>query len=284
MSNAKRIKISNLTPFQFLAGQVSEISPVNMIIALSGLIYLLFHRSAKPFRIFGWIFLTVYLVLAVQKSKPYYMNPDYFVLMAAGGWAVESFIQRHRMNWIRPVVLILVVFFGAISAPFAIPILHVEDFIAYQKFLGANPPQQERHTMGILPQFFADRFGWENMVKTVTSVYNTLTPEQKDECTIYATNYGEAGAINYYGRRWGLPHAISEHNNYYLWGYGRATGKVIITVGIHPDDWKSEYESVVLAATVVSPYAMPYENNLPVCICLGLKLPIEKAWGPPHYI
>ncbi|HEX9933882.1 MAG TPA: glycosyltransferase, partial [bacterium] len=135
----------------------------------------------------------------------------------------------------------------------------------------------------VLPQFYADHFGWENMAKTVSEIYATLTPEQKKDCVVYGRNYGEAGAINYYRKKYPLPQGISEHNNFYLWGPGPFKGGTIIFIGVPVEDLMDEYTVVEQRATVVSEYAMPYETNLPVCVAFGLKIPIEKAWGPPRY-
>jgi hypothetical protein len=149
---------------------------------------------------------------------------------------------------------------------------------------GIRPSEGERHRFGVLPQFYADHFGWENMAKTVSGVYQTLTPEQKKDCAVYGRNYGEAGAVNYYRKKYELPPAISEHNNHYLWGPGRFKGGTLITIGIAPEDLKKEYTTVEVRAVIVSEHAMPYETDLPVCVAQGLKIPIEEAWGPPNYI
>ena len=94
----------------------------------------------------------------------------------------------------------------------------------------------------------------------------------------FTSNYGEAGAIDFFGKKYGLPKAISGHNNYWLWGPGNYTGEIVITVGESLEDVKKTFDQVELGATVVSEYAMPYESDLPVYICRKPKVSLPEVW------
>jgi len=144
--------------------------------------------------------------------------------------------------------------------------------------IGIKPSTGETMTQAALPQYFADRFGWENMARAVADAYHTLPDSVRADCAIIARNYGEAGAINYYRSTYGLPEAFSQHNSFYLWGAGDATGETILAVNYSEDILRETYSEITLVATVVSPWAMPYETEMPVYICRGLKIPWEKAW------
>jgi hypothetical protein len=283
MANAQKYKMASMPPLQFLRGVWMDNNPMNVLVWLPGFAALLFVRSFGRFRPLGWLFIFTLALLIVQKGKPYYLAPAMPLLFAAGGKAMEQALSG-RWKKLRPLPIGAVVVVGLISLPFCLQILPVGDFIAYQNFLGIKSVEGEKHEMGDLPQFYADHFGWENMAKTVAGVYATLTLEQKKDCVVYGRNYGEAGAIDYFAKKYDLPPAISEHNNYYLWGPGRFKGGAIIFIGVPPEELRSEYTVVEQRALIVSEHAMPYETNLPVCVCFGLKLPIEKAWGPPNYI
>ena len=145
-------------------------------------------------------------------------------------------------------------------------------------FLGAAPSAAENHSLGPLPQHFADRFGWREMTDAVARAYAALPIDERGSALIVASNYGEAGALNYHGRAHGLPRAVSQHNNFYLWGPGRADARVVITVGLPAEDLAEAFESVVPAARFESPWAMPYETRHPVHVCRGLRLPLDEAW------
>jgi hypothetical protein len=200
------------------------------------------------------------------------------MLLAAGAFAIETFIQERQWNWLKPVTVGLLVAGGAITAPFALPVLPVETYIKYQSFLGIEPPKTERHRFGKLPQSYADMFGWENMVATVAKVYDSLPPEERAKCAIFTSNYGEAGAIDFFGKKYGLPKAISGHNNYWLWGPRNYTGDIVITLGESLEDVKETFGQVELGATHVDEYAMPYESDLPIYICRKPKGSLQEIW------
>lgn len=274
IENATRDKNVALSPLQFLGGQLLEINPVNAPLWIAGLGWLLFARRGRPYRALGIIYLAAFAIMAAQHSKPYYLGPAYPPLLAAGAVVVESLSWR----WLRPMAVALLAAGGAALAPFGTPILPVETFIAYQKALGVTPPQGERNSLGPLPQFFADRFGWEELTEAVARAYRSLPGEDQMRVVIVTSNYGEAGALNYFGRRYGLPPAVSQHNSFYLWGPGTDQVDVAITVGMSPQDLQDAWTSVEEAGRFHSPYAMPYEQRYPVLVCRGLKLPLQDAW------
>jgi len=214
MRNAKQYKIASFTPLQFVGAQVLEINPLNAPIWLIGLAWLLFAGAGSRFRVLGIIYVVACVVLILQKSKPYYLGPAYPMLLAAGAVAVAGFLEARRWAWAKPTLLGTLALGGVLLAPFAIPILPVETFIAYQRTLGIAPPNAENQRLGPLPQFFADRFGWREMTAAVAAAYQTLSPSEQREATILTSNYGEAGALRYYGRRYGLPPVVSQHNNF----------------------------------------------------------------------
>ncbi len=274
IENATRYKNVALSPLQFLAGQVPEIHPLNVPVWLAGLAWLLFARRGRPYQALGIVYLVSFAILALQHSKPYYLGPAYPPLLAAGAIVVEGLPWR----WVRPAAVTVLLLGGAALAPFAIPVLPVETFIAYQAALGVTPKPSERSDLGPRPQFFADRFGWEELTQAVTAVYRSLPPAEQARVVIVTSNYGEAGALRYLGRRLGLPPAVSQHNSFYFWGPGREQVDVAIIVGMDPDDLRDAWSSVEAAGTWRSPYAMPYEQRWPILVCRGLRLPLPEAW------
>ena len=274
IENATRYKNVAMTPLQLLGGSALEMNPLTAPLWLGGLAWLLVSRRGRPFRTLGIVYLVTVAILAAQHSKPYYLGPAYPPLLAAGAVAVGTV----RRRWAVPVTATALLASGAVLAPFAIPVLPVESFRAYQQGLGLRPPQAERSALGPLPQFFADRFGWDELTAAVAAAYGSLSPEEQRQAVIVTRNYGEAGALLYLGRRYGLPPAVSQHNSFYLWGPGRDRLEVAIVVGMDPGDLRSAWSSVAVAGRWYSPYAMPYEHRWPVLVCRGLKIPLAEAW------
>src|SRR5262249_53476356 len=205
-------KIVSMTPLQFVGGSALEMHPLSLPLWLGGLLWLLVGREGRKFRVLGIIYVVALVTMVLQSSKPYYLSPAYPMLFAAGAVALEAW-SRTRIA-LRRAVVAVVASGGLLVAPLAIPILPTETFIAYQRGLGVAPAAAERTQLGPLPQHFADRFGWEEMAGAVAEVYRGLPDGEKANALIVTSNYGEAGALRYFGRQLGLPAAVSQHNNY----------------------------------------------------------------------
>jgi hypothetical protein len=131
--------------------------------------------------------------------------------------------------------------------------------------------------MGVLPQHFADMHGWEELTATVARVWRSLPPAERERCAIFGQNYGEAGAIDLFGDRWGLPDALSAHNNYYLWGPRGATGECLVVLGDDAESLRELFAEVEPAADFTCRYCMPYEE-MTIHVCRKPKLPLAEAW------
>jgi dolichyl-phosphate-mannose-protein mannosyltransferase len=269
-----------VTPLEFLGQQVQTINPLVLPLALAGLYFLFFAPAGKPYRVFGWAYVILYVLFTLQQAKVYFLSPAYPVLFAGGAYAMEQFVQaRPRWGWLPPACFRTILVSGLLLAPFSIPILPAETFIRLKDFLGGNTEvRTERLQTAALPQHFADRYGWPEMVAQIAQAYGTLTAQEKSEACILTQNYGEAGAVDFYGPAYRLPKAISGHNSYYIWGPDGCTGQVIITVGFRSSDLAPAFESVQAAGKVDCGYCMPYENGALIFIGRGLKYEIQQAW------
>lgn len=253
---------------------------------LLGLGFFFFRRNAGASRLFGWLYLVVAAVMVLGHSKAYYLTPIYFPFLAAGATALETFAKRPRLAWLKHAAAAVVVLFGVVAIPFAVPVLRVDEFVRYQKALGLSPKAEERQTLGDLPQYYADMFGWEEMVAQVAAVYQTLTPDEKRHCVIFARNYGEAAAIDFFGMRHGLPRAISPHNSYWHWGPGDATMSVAIVFGTTDSleanladlGGPGRFDRVELAATTACEHCMPFENHRRIFLCRGPRFTFREIW------
>ena len=165
------------------------------------------------------------------------------------------------------------------------PILPPATFAStYGSLSGTTNAAAGQEAQGVFPQPLGDRFGWENMTKTVASVHDGLPARERSRACVFTSNYGEASALNFLGERYGLPEAISGHNTYYLWGPGRCTGEVMITVGVPRDQIERGYAAVERAATITCRYCMPEENGVPIYVATKPKAPIGQLWPETmHY-
>jgi hypothetical protein len=277
--NATGQKYVSVSPIDMFIQQIMSMQPLTFPIWFTGLIYLLVSRKIEQFRILPIIYLTVFLILIINKnSKAEYLTPLFPMLFAAGSIAIEKYIKYLNWNWLKSIIVTLLIAGGVVTAPFAIAILPVEKFISHSQLLGITPSTPEKKELSRLPQHYADMFGWETLVYEIAQAYNTLTPEEKTKCAILTNNYGEAGAIDFFGGKYNLPKAISGHNNYWLWGPRNATGEVVIRLGGSIEAIQESYKDVIQAGIFNDDYVMPYENNMPVYICKNRVAPLKDDW------
>jgi len=268
-----------VTPVEFVLQQVVILNPLTLPLWLAGLGYYLLSQDGKTYRPLGVAYVALFIALMLTQAKNYFLAPAYPMLLAAGAVVFERFAALPRWHWARPSYVSLVLIGGILAAPMALPVLPVETFVRYSGPLGGDAGiKAERLETAELPQHFADRFGWENLAATVARVYASLPPEEQAQACIFAENYGETGAINFFGRAYGLPQAISGHNQHYLWGPGNCTGGVMIVVGVPQRELQGIFASVTVGDTARCQYCMPYESNLPVFVCRGLKVPLREMW------
>lgn len=241
-----------------------------------GLGGLLVGRRLRPFRPLGVTALVALAAIMAAGGKPYYAAPLLPALLAPGAVLLESVATR---RWMANTLVALVTLGGLALLPLAVPVLSPASYVAYAEHIGIAPPRDERSPLGALPQHFADRFGWQNLAETVARVHAELSPEDRAHAAILASNYGEAGAIDHFGPRLGLPKAICPHNSYWTWGPRDATDELVIAIGYPRERLEQIFEHVEERARVTSEWAMPYETNLPVFLCRGLRVPIGEAWA-----
>ncbi len=283
--NARMLKYAGISAKDFISGQILLQNPVAFPIWLAGIYFFFFHRDGKRFRVLGIIYTTAFLILLISgKSKPEYLSPAYPMLFAGGAVLVEKLFDRRYLRWLKFASPVIIAASGILLAPLALPVLPVKTFIKYSRSIGIEPSTNEGKDLAQLPQFFADMFGWENMAATVAEVYHSLPVGERAEAVIFARNYGEAGAIEYYRKKYDLPAVISPHNNYWLWGDGDVAAEVYIWLGGDREDHLKYFSRVEQAAVIKCEYCMPYENNLPVYVCRDKKVNMSELWGSlKHY-
>ena len=267
----------DLSPVAFVGQEVLIMLPLSAPIWLAGLWYFFFHREGKAFRALGWAFLITAVSIMTLNPRVYYLFPAFPLLFAAGSVMVESWLVRPRLQWIKPAYAALLILLGAALAPIVVPVLPVETYIRYAAFTHLQQPRIETHRLGPLPQLYADQFGWEEMAATVGRVYNALPPDVRARTAIFAQNYGQAGAVDLFGAKYGLPKAISGHQSYFLWGPRDYTGESMIVMNDRRESLEAKFAEVTKVARVEHPYSMPYEH-FDVWYCRGLKGSLQELW------
>jgi Dolichyl-phosphate-mannose-protein mannosyltransferase len=271
---------------QYFFQQTILIHPLTAPIWLTGLFALLFSARFKPYRVLGWCYLVCFTVFFALHGKNYYLAPVYPMLLAAGVVVIESVIEGRdgvtsgsRRGWLKPVIVIILLAGGAHIAPIAVPVFSPENFLAYTKSLPFKLPVMEHsHARAALPQWYADQFGWQEIVDETAKAWNLIPIEDREDCGIFAQDYGQAGAIDFLGRSYGLPPALSGHQTWFLWGPRGYSGNCMIVL----DDTRKRLEGLwdnvqYVGTSADNPYAL--EKQIDVFICRGPKFgTLAQLW------
>ncbi len=273
-------------PAAFLAQQIVMMNPFTLPFWFGGLLFYFFSSAAKPFRAFGWAFLIALASFLASHGKDYYSAPAYPILLAAAAVAAENLLSLRAAQpskWraaLKPVCFAWLAIGVALVLPLVLPVLPLEAFVRYQSHSPLQPKPTERSFVGaVLPQYYADELPWREQVAAVARVFHSLPPADQSKTAIFCDNYGQAGAIDFFGPRYGLPKAISGHQNYFFWGPRNYSGEIVIVVGEPENTACKEFASVEVAATLHIPYAYSYETR-PILVCRGLQGNLQALW--PH--
>jgi 4-amino-4-deoxy-L-arabinose transferase-like glycosyltransferase len=280
-----------LNPLQFFLAQFVNMQPLNALIWITGVVALLRAKSIRSSRWLGLTYLFFFVIMCAMHAKDYYLAGIYPALYAAGGIAWEHrfsrslAVKRDRIVAFPSFEAILLIF-TIIILPLASPVLRPDAWVRYTTTLHLHTQNTETSATGPLPQFYADRFGWQQQVDLVTQAYRSLTPAEQQHVCLFGSNYGEAGAIDFFNRteHLGLPPAISGQNSYWGWGmHGCSTNVAIAVVDDTRQQLESKYEHVDLVGQIDSPYAMPFERKHHIWLLRGDKRQPPFDWRDERF-
>jgi hypothetical protein len=242
-----------MNPAVFLLWDVLLANPAAAPLWITGLVALLLG-SLKRFRAVGLMWVVTYVTLIAAGGRFYYLMPAFAILLAAGAVVIE------RMRITRAVTLALIVIVGALIAPTAVPVLPAELYFRYTQLTHLSQPRFEHRATYAMPQFFADRFGWPEMVATVARAYNSLPAEERARTAIFGNDFGQSGAVDFYGPQYGLPKSIGGHLTNWIWGPRQYTGESLLVLGDNQKRLEELFEVVKPMGVIGHPYAMDQEH------------------------
>jgi hypothetical protein len=277
MSDLRNAQLARVTPLEFIADQPAM--GMGFVVAAIGMTTLAFAPSWRRYRIVGWAGLLAFLTLLAIKGKSYYIGPIYPIMYGAGAVVLER-LRLPRWGAIaRWATVALIASYGALTLPLGLPILApvaMERYLAWlslDRATETNVGARER-----LPQDYADMLNWREQVEEVARVYDALPSHERDRAVILASNYGEAGAIDFYGPRYDLPKARSFVGTYWFFGPGDLPGEVVILHGFNEDDFSGFCGSVTAAGYVTHSYAVTEQRDLTVYLCRDPTVTLQELW------
>ena len=115
------------------------------------------------------------------------------------------------------------------------------------------------------------------MTRAVAEVYNSLPAEERAQTAIFANSYGQAGAIDFFGAKYGLPKAISNHQNYWYWGPRDYTGAIVIVLGSDGDGDRELFKTVEAVGRTYHPYSRR-DEHFDIFLCRDLNQNLHTLW------
>jgi len=275
---------------EFLWNQILPNNIINLPFWLFGLILLLFFPKFKTYRIFGFAYIILFTLCYIMGVKFYFMIPFYTILLSAGSIGIAEFValkieQKKKLEFLKSGLPITYIVLSTILLPMLIPILPASQLVKYAGVFGVDAGvKYEYNELGKLPQHFADRFGWEEMVVQLGSHYEASSID-KEDLGIFTANWGQASAVCFYSEKYQLPNAISLDGWFYFETNRTHQFKNnYITIGFSKTQLEYMFYDVAELDIYTHKYCMPHENNKLIYACSNPKMDLKKYWKIAKFI
>jgi 4-amino-4-deoxy-L-arabinose transferase-like glycosyltransferase len=277
-------KYATISPVAYIGEQFLLVNPLAAPFWIVGLYFFLFDKDGRKYAVLGYAYLVVLIEMIALHGKIYYLAPAYIMLLAGGAvWWEQNLFSRARA-WVKPAILTPLITSGVIAAPLAMPILPVAVAAKYCALWDVQDVKVENVPLNSLPQLFGDMFGWQEQVQAMSRAVDSLPPKEQTRVTLLAYNYGEAGAIDYFGKHYGLPKAISGHNQYGVWGPRGASADVTVAIGFTRKRLARAFSEVTPFETISPAYALPEESGLTIYVCRRPRKNLTDSWVEWTYL
>jgi hypothetical protein len=280
MSALSSNQLDNVNPLIFILTQLL----MNMYSAplwLAGLVFFLFLGKGKIYRPLGWIYLSILTVLLLFSGKAYYQAATYPMLFAGGAVMLESLIRKSKRKGLKTGIVSFIIVGSLTTVPIGIPVFSINGMISFfefgSKYMGMSEALRwETGEFHPLPQDFADMLGWEEMVQQVAAHYHRMPTQEKAPYAVFASNYGEAGAIDFYGEKYNLPKVISKGSSYWLWGTRDYSADFVLSIGMDEESMEFFYGEVL----ELDPFSFDHarEDGIPILLVRKPKMSAQKMW------
>ena len=248
----------------FVIEQLVYSNPFAAPVWISGLVAPFVWPRLHKLRFVAVAYAVVLGAAILLEAKGYYVIGMYAVLLAVGSTVIE-----------RAATALRAALFGTVTAvalaalPLALPVLPIQALLRYT------------HSPHLVQPIFAEEFGWDRLARDVAVVYDALPARTRAETPIYADTYADAGAIDLFGPRYGLPNAISSQNTYWLWGTHGYGGQQIVAIGASRIAVLERYYRVCRLVRVSDePLKWIVEGPAPIYLCTQPAMPLDAIW--PH--
>jgi hypothetical protein len=250
-SRLYEMQLDKLSAGNVIKELVISLNPLTAVLWIGGVWYMFNNTDKTYYRPAAIAILISILFLAISKSKAYYFYPAMICLLIFGSIWFERKVLSFR-RWIIYPATALLLASGFVLVPFGLAVMPLQSFIKFSRLKKKDGRYQVHY------QEYYTKQKWENTLGQLKKVYDSLPGHEKKDCLVWGKHYSQAGIVNLYRERYGLPKAFSYHGSFYLWAHKGAMPETVIAftngeAGI--DFFESFFNTVVPVAKVYNPYA-----------------------------
>ncbi|WP_084703689.1 ArnT family glycosyltransferase [Phaeacidiphilus oryzae] len=235
---------------------------------IAGLVRLLRARELRVFRSLGWAYLVLVVLFTALAGKTYYLVALYPVLLAAGAQPTLDWVRRRpERAGRRRALLAAAVLLSLVDVVVSLPVVPAA-------MLHATP-------ITALDEPAGETVGWPVYVRQVAAVYRALPVAERSGAIVLTRNYGEAGAVDYFGPALGLPPAYSGHNGFYDWGPPPDSARTAVVIGFQhqPGLLRGAFGDCRQVARLENGLHLDNdEQHTPLWICTGRRASWPALW------
>lgn len=263
MTELQETQLGNVLLKDFLFAQVFMHLPA-LVVWLGGLIWLIFNREHREYRIFAWAFALTLLLIIILRGKFYYTIAAYTILVVFGAIAWERWARRFH-GTVALVVLVIILLSGFFVLPLSLPLYKPDRMVEYDRKLIEGGMEVmfkwEDGEVHDLPQDYADMVGWDELGKKVWNFYDSLEDSVKASTLVFGESYGYAGAALFFRPAPSFPDVYSFNDAFMEWIPRHPEMDHLIYVG-YSDRLPQYFMELKLVGTVDHPHFR--EFGLPI--------------------
>jgi hypothetical protein len=279
-------QLDYITPGNFIKQQLT-VNGIALFVWLTGFVFLIFSFRLRNFQFLAIAYVLIFLFLLQMDGKNYYLFGAYPMLFAAGGFGFERWLKTSGLA-LRTLTIICFTLPNMILFPLVLPVLPLEQTLAFFRFAHRNLPALEfavtweDQKVHATTQDYGDMFGWDEMAQKVGAAYQGLTPEQQKQTFVYADNYGEAGALQHYHKQYNYPDVASLNSSFTLWAPDSLNCKYMIYV----DDSGGRNIREFVAGNMIGSYKklgeveyyLAREKGTSIYLLTDIKFPLQERY------
>lgn len=275
--NAALYKNNPASPGEILMQQVLFMSPGVLPVTVAGLVWLWRRPGARLRHLPLQYAVMLGLLLWSAQSRPDRLAGVYPLLFAAGGVALGELAASTRL--VRIGLPIWIAAWGLLLLPIGTPVLSPDQTARHLARLGVSHQSERGEGKRTpLPQHYADRLGWPQLVDDVAAVRDTLPAGDRAHVAFFAQSYGQASALDWLGASRQLAPVYATHNTWFYWGPPAETPAVAIVLGDDRESFEALFGEVTQSRVHECGACMPWRNHMPIWIVRKPKVRLADKW------